>query len=51
MCCEVLTEMFDDIVASFHYISSNIGKYGNKVIFDILHALGVKLDISFGGFH
>jgi hypothetical protein len=51
MCGEMLAEVFGDIVASFHNIGSNIGKDGYKVIFDILHALSVKLDVSFGGFH
>lgn len=51
MCGEMLAEMVDDIAASFHNIGTNIRKDGYKVIFDILHAFGVKFDESFGGFH
>lgn len=47
----MLTEMLGDIVAAFHNIGSNISEDCYQVVFDILHALSVKLDVSFGGFH
>jgi hypothetical protein len=51
VCGEMLAKVFGDVTAAFHNIGSYIGEDGDEVILDILHALGVELHVSLGGFH